>query len=139
MITVTHACGHPQACRFDELAAKLVAQGKRTQEYADEFIASQRRWLECNLCPTCYCAAKEADPAHERLSTFNLDSALNLHCGAMSVLVESPAHDFSTAERNGKPFVHTPEDLLDAQLIAHQEAMKFLAETGGRARWTAKK
>ena len=62
MITVTHACGHPQVCRFDELAAKLVAQGKRTQEYADEFIASQRRWLECNLCPTCYCAAKEADP-----------------------------------------------------------------------------
>jgi len=83
--------------------------------------------------------AKEADPARERLSTFNLDSALNMHCGAMSVLVESPAHDFSTAERNGKPFVHTPENLLDAQLIAHQEAMKFLAETGGRARWTAKK
>ncbi|MDP2999572.1 MAG: M14 family zinc carboxypeptidase [Bryobacterales bacterium] len=83
--------------------------------------------------------AKEADPARERLSTFNLDSALNLHCGAMSVLVESPAHDFSTAERDGKQFLHTPEHLLDAQLIAHQEAMKFLAETGGRARWTAKR
>ena len=39
-----------------------MAQGKRTQEYAEEFIASQQRWLECNLCPACYCAAKEANP-----------------------------------------------------------------------------
>jgi predicted deacylase len=83
--------------------------------------------------------AKEADPARERLSVFNLDSAINLHSGALSVLVESPAHDFSTAVKNGKPFLHTPDHLLDAQLITHQEAMKFLAETGGRARWTAKK
>lgn len=62
MITITHTCGHTQACRFDELAARLVAQGKRTQEHADDFIARQQRWLECNLCPACYCAAKEADP-----------------------------------------------------------------------------
>jgi hypothetical protein len=62
MITVTHTCGHTQDCRFDELAEKLVAMGKRTQAQADEFIANQRRWLECNLCPSCYCAAKQADP-----------------------------------------------------------------------------
>lgn len=84
-------------------------------------------------------AAKEADPARERMSVFNLDTALNLHCGALSILVESPAHDFSTAVKDGKPFLHTPELLLEAQLITHQEAMKFLAETGGRARWTARK
>jgi hypothetical protein len=84
-------------------------------------------------------AAREADPARERMGVFNLDTALNLHCGAMSVVVESPAHDFSTAVRDGQPFLHTPDLLLDAQLTTHQEAMKFLAETGGRARWTAKR
>jgi predicted deacylase len=83
--------------------------------------------------------AKEADPARERMSVYNLDTAINLNCGALSVLVESPAHDFSTAVRDGKPFLHTPDLLLDAQLTMHQEAMKFLAETGGRARWTAKR
>jgi hypothetical protein len=82
--------------------------------------------------------AVEANPARERLSVFNLDTALNLHCGALAVLVESPSHNFSTAERDGKPFAHSPENLLDAQLIMHQEAMKFLAETGGRLRWTEK-
>jgi hypothetical protein len=81
----------------------------------------------------------EADPARERMSVFNLDSALNLHCGSLSVLVESPSHAFSTAKRNGQPFFHTPDNLLDAQLLCHQEAMRFLAETGGRVRWTAKK
>jgi hypothetical protein len=81
----------------------------------------------------------EANPARERLSVFNLDTALNLHCGAMTVLIESPAHDFSTSKRNGEPFVHTPDHLVDAQLICHQEAMRYLVETGGRARWTQKK
>ncbi len=83
--------------------------------------------------------AVEANPARERLSVFNLDSALNLHCGALSVLVESPAHSFSTSKRNGQPFVHTPDQLLDAQLTCHQEAMRFLAETGGRTRWSQKR
>lgn len=82
---------------------------------------------------------REANPARERLSVFNLDSALNLHCGSLSVLVESPSHAFSTARRKGEPFFHTPENLLDAQLICHQESMRFLAETGGRVRWTTNK
>ncbi len=82
---------------------------------------------------------KEANASRERLSVFNLDSALNLHCGSLSVLVESPSHNFSSAKRGGEAFFHTPDNLVDAQLIAHQEAMKFLAETGGRARWTARK
>jgi hypothetical protein len=55
------------------------------------------------------------------------------------VLVESPSHAFSGAKRKGEPFFHTPDNLLDAQLICHQEAMRFLVETGGRVRWTAKK
>jgi hypothetical protein len=83
--------------------------------------------------------AKEANPAQERMSAFNLDTALNLHCGALSVVVESPAHDCSVAERMGKPFRHTPDLLLDAQLVCHQQSMRFLAETGGRAKWTQKK
>ena len=82
--------------------------------------------------------SETADPARERQGTFNLDSALNMHCGSLSVLVESPSHAFSTAKRNGQLFQHTPENLLDAQLLCHQEAMRFLAETGGRVRWTAK-
>jgi hypothetical protein len=81
-------------------------------------------------------ASVEANPAREPPSVFNLDSALNLHCGSLSVLVESPSHTFSTAKRNGQPFMHTPDRLLDAQLVCHQEAMGFLAETGGRWRWT---
>jgi hypothetical protein len=83
-------------------------------------------------------AAREADPARERLSVYNLDTALNLHCGALSFVVESPSHNFSTAKKDGQPFLHTPDHLLDAQLTCHQEAMTYLAETGGRARWTRK-
>ena len=77
-----------------------------------------------------------SDPKRERMSTFNLDSAINLHCGALSVLVESPSHAFSAGKRNGQQFFHTPEDLLNAQLICHQAVMRFLADTGGRVRWT---
>ena len=80
-----------------------------------------------------------ADPSRERMSGLNLESALNMHCGSLSVLVESPSHAFSTAKRNGQPFTHSPDNLLDAQLICHQEAMRYLAETGGRARWTGQK
>jgi hypothetical protein len=81
-------------------------------------------------------ASVEANPARERPSVFNLESALNLHCGSLSVLVESSSHTFSKAKRKGRPFLHTPDQLLDAQLICHQEAMGFLGETGGRWRWT---
>jgi len=82
--------------------------------------------------------SQEADPARERMSVYNLDTALNLHCGALAVLIESPSHGFSTGKRDGKLFVHTPGDIMKAQLICHQEALKFLAETGGRAKWTAR-
>jgi hypothetical protein len=80
--------------------------------------------------------AVQADPARVEPSVFNLDSALNLHCGSLSLVVESPSHTYSPAKRNGQPFFYTPDNLLDAQLICHQEAMGFLADTGGRWRWT---
>jgi len=83
--------------------------------------------------------SKEADPARQRMSGYNLDTALNLHSGALAVLIESPSHGFSTGKRYGKLFVHKPDDILNAQLICHQESMKFLAETGGRWRWTPKR
>ena len=83
---------------------------------------------------------READPARVATpSPYNLDTALNLHCGALSVVIESPSHAASTAKRDGKPFRFSPEDLLDAQMICHQQAMKFLADTGGRSRWTPPK
>jgi hypothetical protein len=79
----------------------------------------------------------EADPSRvKQPSPYNLDTALNLNCGALSVVIESPSHGFSTAKRDGKPVMFTPDDLVNAQLVCHQEAMKFLVETGGRYRWT---
>lgn len=82
--------------------------------------------------------AREADPARATLGVYNLDTAINLNSGALAVLIESPSHAASPAKRNGQPFTHTPDDILNAQLTAHQEVMKFLAETGGRVRWTTK-
>ncbi len=69
------------------------------------------------------------------MGTFNLDGALNLHCGALSVIVESPSHGFSGINKDGTIAFHTPDMLLDAQLICHQEAMKFLVQSGGRSEW----
>ncbi len=79
---------------------------------------------------------KEANPQHSPSGVYNLDGALNLHCGALSVVVESPSHSFSGKNKNGEPAFHTPEMLLDAQLFCHLEAMRFLAESGGRSQWT---
>ncbi|MFN7995055.1 MAG: M14 family zinc carboxypeptidase [Bryobacteraceae bacterium] len=78
---------------------------------------------------------EEADGTQASEERFNLSSALNLHTGALAVLFESPSHAASPAKRNGQPFTHTADDILNAQLTCHQECMKFLAETGGRARW----
>jgi hypothetical protein len=82
--------------------------------------------------------AKEANPARAQKGVYNLDVALNLHCGALSVCVESPSHGFSGKISGGKAF-HTPEMLLDDQLFCHQEAMRFLVESGGRSQWTPTK
>uniref|UniRef100_UPI0032178555 M14 family zinc carboxypeptidase n=1 Tax=uncultured Draconibacterium sp. TaxID=1573823 RepID=UPI0032178555 len=79
---------------------------------------------------------QEVDPKQASLSGYNINTALNLHCGALSVTVESPSHGFSGKNKNGEAVIHTPGMLLDAQLICHQEAMRFLAESGGRSLWT---
>jgi hypothetical protein len=75
------------------------------------------------------------DPALATTGVYNIDGALNFHCGALSVVVESPSHSFDGLNEDGKPAAQTPDMLLDAQLICHQQAMKFLAETGGRSKW----
>jgi hypothetical protein len=77
----------------------------------------------------------EADPAEAPMGTYNLNTALNLHSGALAAVFESPSHATSTAVRDGKPLFFTPDQLLDTQLFLHLETMKYLAETGGRHRW----
>ena len=69
------------------------------------------------------------------MSRYNLSTALNLHCGALSVVVESPSHGFQGTNLAGVHTSHTPQTLLDTQMIAHLEAMRFLVETGGRSKW----
>jgi hypothetical protein len=78
----------------------------------------------------------EGDPINASTGVYNLDGALNLLCGALSVVVESPSHAFAGKNDIKEPVRETPEMLLDAQLICHQEAMRFLVETGGRSVWT---
>jgi len=79
----------------------------------------------------------ESDPTNVRVGTYNLDAALNLHSGALSVVVESPSHSFSGTDRSGKPVMQTPEMILNAQLVVHLEAMKFVHQTGGRSKWAS--
>ena len=75
------------------------------------------------------------NPANASTGVYNIDGALDFHCGALSVVVESPSHSFDGLNQDGKPASQTPAMLLDAQLTCHQQAMKFLAETGGRSKW----
>lgn len=78
----------------------------------------------------------EADLRNVNTGSYNLDGALNLHCGALSVVMETQSHAFSGRNYKGETVILTPEMLLDGQLICHMEAMRFLAETGGRSVWT---
>jgi hypothetical protein len=79
--------------------------------------------------------ALESDPNQQKMSVFNLDSALNLHCGALTTIVESPCPGYAAQSRDGSYVSHTAEEILLAQLICHQECMAYLAHTGGRIRW----
>jgi predicted deacylase len=82
--------------------------------------------------------ARESDPSHAQPGVFNLDTVINLNSGALAMLIESPSHASAPAVRDGKPRPFSADDILDAQLTAHQAAMTFLVETGGRARWSKK-
>ncbi len=77
----------------------------------------------------------EGNPANASTGVYNLDGALNWHCGALSVVVESPSHAFSGNSITRDREIESPDNLLNAQLICHQQAMRFLAETGGRSKW----
>jgi len=81
-------------------------------------------------------ASLEADPEQARPGPYNLNGALSLHCGVLGVTIESPCHGFSARDREGNEVVQTPEMIVDAQLTCHLEGMRYLAETGGRCRWT---
>ena len=83
-----------------------------------------------------YDIEREADPKRLPKGTFNLDSALNMHCGALSICVESPPHGYTVSHSGGILSIMTPDMLLDTQLLSHQESMRFLVETGGRSKWT---
>jgi hypothetical protein len=78
----------------------------------------------------------ETAPLNILKDKYNLDAALNLHCGSLSVLIEAPSHSFAGTNRAGEPAIQTPEMLLDAELVVYRETMKFLVETGGRSKWT---
>jgi hypothetical protein len=79
--------------------------------------------------------AEEGNSSRTATSTYNLDGALNYHCGALSVVVESPSHSFSGNRITQERKIESADNLLDAQLTCHQQAMKFLSETGGRSKW----
>lgn len=80
----------------------------------------------------------EAKPPKIGSPRMNLDTALNLHCGALAVLIESPSHSFAGLNRAGEVAKHTPDQLVDAHLIAFEAGLKFLADRGGRAQWALK-
>ena len=80
----------------------------------------------------------EANPARVKPPfsfAYDLDTALNLHSGALVVTYEVPFHSATTARRDDKPVIFSATDLLRSELLCHQEAMRFLAERGGRYRW----
>ncbi len=83
--------------------------------------------------------AVEADPAHAPKNVYNLDTALNFHCGALSVVVESPSHGYAGKNQRGGEIRQSADRLLDAQLLVQEGAMKYLVEAGGRARWAGGK
>ena len=79
--------------------------------------------------------AIEGNPARATTGVYNIDGALNWHCGALSAVVESPSHAFSANSTTREAKIESPDNLLNAQLLCHQQAMKFLAKTGGRSKW----
>jgi hypothetical protein len=81
----------------------------------------------------------EANPEHAPRNVYNLDTALNFHCGALSTVVESPSHGYAGKSRRGDEIRPSADQLLEAQLLVQQEAMKYLVDAGGRARWAGGK
>ncbi|MES2307802.1 MAG: hypothetical protein V4507_02985 [Verrucomicrobiota bacterium] len=74
----------------------------------------------------------EADPSKSVAGCFNLDTALNYHCGALSSVVESPSHSYTGYSRSGQLVPMSLEALLDAQLILYTESFRFLKQSISR-------
>lgn len=70
-----------------------------------------------------------------RTKDFSLEAALNMNCGALSVVFESPSHAFGKRNSKKETVALTPDQLLDGQIFLHIEAMKFLWESGGLSHW----
>ena len=70
-----------------------------------------------------------------KMMAYNLSTALNLHCGALSIVIESPSHGYQGKNLAGEPTSHTPATLLEGQLGTHLESLRFLAESKGRSGW----
>ena len=83
--------------------------------------------------------AAESDSSHANGYGYNLDSALDYHCGALSLVVEFPSHAFSGKNRKGEVVRHTADHLLDEELTVQEESMKYLVAAGGRAKWAGGK
>lgn len=79
--------------------------------------------------------AVEADLSRAWGDAYNLDSALDFHCGALAVLVEAPSHAYSARNRKGEAVQYSADRLLDTELLIQREVMNYLVETGGRSRW----
>lgn len=80
----------------------------------------------------------EADPDLAPIGTFNLDTAINLHSGALPILIEQACHGRSGTNRNGEVVEPDLDRILDEGLYTNIEAMRYLVETGGRIKWTPK-
>jgi Zinc carboxypeptidase len=81
----------------------------------------------------------EAEPPLKTSYGYNLDTALDFHCGVLSVVVESPSHGYAGKNQRGDVVRQSADQLLDAELTVQEEAMKYLVDAGGRARWAGGK
>lgn len=80
----------------------------------------------------------ESNVAHTASFGQNLDTAINLHAGTLSAMIESPSVSFAGKRRDGTPAPSDPLDLLDAHLLLFTEVFEYIAETGGLPAWTAR-
>lgn len=82
--------------------------------------------------------AIEGDPAQAPAGVYNLDTALNLHTGALCTVIEAPSHGFAGRNRDGEVVCQTPDMILDAHLVTFLAGLQFLSDNGGRCQWTSK-
>lgn len=77
----------------------------------------------------------EADPKRTQGFPYNLDTALDYNCGALSLIVEFPSHAYAGHNHGGEVVRHTASQLVEEELLVQQETIRYLAAAGGRMRW----